>query len=237
MPGSDQLSFLTAIPVFAELSAAQQSSVAQNAPVKTYPKGTVLFLQGDSADAFFVVRKGWVKLYRETMEGQEAIVGLHTVGDTFGEAVIFQQAIYPCSAETVEDSEILRIPGNVLAQLVAQDKSFAMRVMSSMSQRMNKLELKIEHMEMMNASQRVGCFLLGICRGIKENRAEIQLPVDKALVAASLGMKPETFSRALAPLKDIGVESKGPAVIVGDVKKLQEYTCNSCSRPIECDDD
>jgi CRP/FNR family transcriptional regulator, dissimilatory nitrate respiration regulator len=49
------------------------------------------------------------------------------------------------------------------------------------------------------------------------DRAEIELPLDKSLIAARLGMQPETFSRSVARLRGDG----GGRVVVGDVRRLR----------------
>jgi hypothetical protein len=53
--------------------------------------------------------------------------------------------------------------------------------------------------------------------------ATFELPFDKSLIARRLGMKPETFSRALAKLRGIGVETQGATVNVEDLDRLRAY--------------
>ena len=48
-----------------------------------------MFSQGEALDAFYVVLEGWVKLYRLTPTGEEAVVTVMTAGETFAEAVVF----------------------------------------------------------------------------------------------------------------------------------------------------
>ena len=56
-----------------------------------------------------------------------------------------------------------------------------------------------------------------------DNKAEIRLPYDKFLVAGRLSMKPETFSRALASLREHGVRTDGNLVSIDDVAALQRF--------------
>jgi CRP/FNR family transcriptional regulator, dissimilatory nitrate respiration regulator len=53
--------------------------------------------------------------------------------------------------------------------------------------------------------------------------ASFMLPVEKSLVARRLGIQPETFSRALAKLKPVGVEVQGAVVSIADIDALREY--------------
>ena len=60
-------------------------------------------------------------------------------------------------------------------------------------------------------------FLLHLCPP-GADRAEIELPLDKSLIAARLRMQPETFSRSLARLAR---QTAGGRVVVGDVRRLR----------------
>src|SRR4051812_46955216 len=68
-----------------------------------YAKGRTVFLQGDNADRLHVVMSGWVNLYRQTPQGDEAVAALFQAGDVFGEAAVFGGAGYPFSAEAAEE--------------------------------------------------------------------------------------------------------------------------------------
>lgn len=226
--------YLKQLHLFSGLESAALRLLAEAAQEKNMERGAVLFLHGDAADALYIVASGWVKLFRQTLDGQESIAGLSAAGDSFGEAAVFREASYPYGAEAVAATKLLRIPGSALQRTLQTYPQLAMNMMASMSRRMNQLGLKMEHFESMNAAQRVGCFLLRLSQN-QTGRITLDIPVDKALVAASLGMKPETFSRALAQLKDTGVVVKGANVAIESVEKLCDFTCISCSNTEECD--
>lgn len=65
----------------------------------------------------------------------------------------------------------------------------------------------------------------------------IHLPYDKTLLAARLGMQPETFSRALAKLKEqTGIRVKGAVVELDNLEQLINYSCQVCSSEFPCKD-
>jgi len=53
--------------------------------------------------------------------------------------------------------------------------------------------------------------------------AEIELPYEKVLIAKRLGMKPESFSRAVARLADLGVVVERDSVKVSDLARLAAF--------------
>lgn len=228
---------IASVPLFSDFETAELEAFVKRCQVTEPGKGDLLFVQGAAADFLYAVLSGWVKLFRETGDGHEAIAGLCTHGDLFGEAVLYQGSHYPFGAQVAEDAVVLRIPAEAVREQVRANSAFAERLIRVIARRLNALELHTEHLTVMTAPQRVGCHLLKLCRTKPETRhVGVLLPYDKTLVATFLGMKLETFSRALAQLKEVGVAVDGSMITVADVGKLQEYVCGSCSiEPDECD--
>lgn len=221
---------IASVPLFSDFDAMEMEAFAGRCQVMEPSKGDLLFLQGAPADFLYAVLSGWVKLFRETGDGHESVAGLCTHGDLFGEAVLYQGSTYPFGAQVVEDAIVLRIPAEAVREKVRINNAFAERLIRVIAHRLNALELHTEHLTVMTAPQRVGCYLLKLCHAKRENRqASVLLPYDKTLVATFLGMKLETFSRALAQLKEVGITVDGPMITVDEVGKLQEYVCGRCS--------
>lgn len=227
--------FLHSLPFFAALPDADVDNFLSGATIRPYAKNETLFMQGDRADRFFIVISGWIKIYRVTPEGEEAITAIFTRGDVFGEAAVFGGALYPSSAQAVEEARIAEIPSDFLRERARENQEIMARLMASMSREIHNLELEHEHIALMNASQRVGCLLLQFSADINGKGGAFTFPYDKSLAASRLGMKPETFSRALAQLKGVGVTVKGPEVRIADFEKLIHFCCSHCSaQPDEC---
>lgn len=228
--------WLRSLPLFASLKESDIADLFHRSQVQEVAKGGMLFIQGEPAGNFYLVISGWIKLFRETGDGHESIASLCTKGDTFGEAVLYQGSTYPFGAQAVEAAQVLRIPASAVNVLIQRNGEFATSMVHSISHRMHALELQVEHLSVMTAPQRIGCFLLKLCRGKSMHNVEVALPYDKGLLASLLGIKLETFSRSLHQLKPVGVEVSGAAVKIADVEKLREYVCVSCSNlPEECE--
>ena len=59
---------------FSKLKEASLKDLFYGAYVKCYTKGQILFIQDDVADAFYIVIDGWVKLFRNSEDGQEVVI-------------------------------------------------------------------------------------------------------------------------------------------------------------------
>ncbi|MBI2233498.1 MAG: Crp/Fnr family transcriptional regulator [Micavibrio aeruginosavorus] len=221
--------FLGDLHFFKGLPEKDMDAFATGSALRDYGKGQPVFTQGDRADRFFVILSGWIKLYRTTPEGAEAIVALFTRGDVFGEASVLGDTGYPFSAQAAEDARLIEIPASLLKQKAVESPAVMARIMATMSREMHKLQIENEHMALMSAPQRVGCLLLQLSSGMLGNGGTFSFPYDKSLAAARLGMKPETFSRALSQLKPWGVTVKGAEIHIADFHELAAYSCGYCS--------
>ena len=113
--------------------------------------------------------------------------------------------------------------------MAVQNPQFSLRLMQSMTHHIQRLRLENEHLAIMTTTQRVGCFLLQLCLGVDHHEGRLTLPYDKHLAASRLGMKPETFSRALKELQTIGVTVIKNELYVENRKALEDFCCVNCS--------
>jgi len=228
---------LKKLVIFANASDRFFETLESDAQTTKHAKGKVLFLHEDEARSFFLVKSGWVKLFRETLDGSQSVVDILPAGQIFGETAIFQEDTYPYSAEIVEPAEILSFPLSALKTEIQDNNEFAFSMMSSMARYRRQQDREIEHRTIQNAPQRIGCFLLRLADQQQSGPVTIHLPYDKTLVASRLGMQPETFSRALSKLKSqTGITIKGATIEMENLKQLVEFSCAACSSEFPCKD-
>jgi CRP-like cAMP-binding protein len=208
--------------ILRDLPAADLAVLVDERNVRSVERGHVLFQQGDPARAFFLVLCGQVKLSRVNPGGDEAIVHIYGAGESFAEAAMFLGGRYPVAAEAVVASRVMHIESDALRRKVAERPEIAFAMMASMSRHLMVLVDQIEKMKLLSADQRIAEFLLGLC-GEKAGAVTLSLPHEKNLIARRLGMKPATFSRAIARIRDLGVEVTGNQVSIRDTAVLLAF--------------
>jgi CRP-like cAMP-binding protein len=224
MPGAtpEDLSILAGMPLFRGLGELEIGGLIEHASILTAPNRKTLFVQGDLADRFYVILDGWVKLSRLTKDGEQAVIAVFTRAESFGEAVILESREFPATAEVVAPSRLLVVPAAPFLRVLRTNNDLALNMLASMSRRLHYLVQQVEQLQAKSAPQRVGNFLLPLLPEL-DGPVTVLLPYDKSLIAARLGMKPETFSRALGKLRKVGVRAEGSAVIVPRPKELQKF--------------
>jgi CRP-like cAMP-binding protein len=234
MDASMEATFLIkSLPFFQSLSPLEGQQLIKHSRIKTYGRRTTLFMQGDAASRYFIVVNGWVKIYQLTSLGHEAVSSLATRGESFGESVLGDEdhnAVYSNSAETMDGTTILELPARILKNIAVNNPDLAIYMMHVMTKRVKKLQLENEHLMVMNTAQRVACFLLQIyLMRCGESKEALVFPYDKNLIAARLGMQPETFSRALKDLRSRGVLIVRNTIYIESPHKLKSLCCVNCS--------
>jgi len=224
-PTAGDLQIISRIAVFRGLKPETVEHIISPATAVNLGPHQTLFRQGDPATAFFIMIDGWVKLYRITLAGDETVIHTLTKGDSFAEAVAFTGARYPATAEAVSDARIVRIPADHIVRCIRESPDIALAMIASTSQHLRHLVQQVEQLKAQSGVQRVAEFLASLAP-LDHGSCVIALPYDKVLIAARLGIKPESLSRAFAKLRSIGVTVHASHVAVSDVAKLRQLAAD-----------
>ncbi len=222
MLNADDLALIRQLPLFGHMSDETLAILLGDAFPKEYPKGYMLFIRGEPADCFYVVLDGWVKVYRETPEGNEAVLGIFTQGECLAEAAAFLGEGYPATAQVVENARLVPILSAPFCDQFIDMPEIAMNMLASMSRRLHHLTAEVEQLKTYSATLRVVDFLLKLC-SVDSGPAVISLPYDKTLISQRLGMQPESLSRIFAKLRRQGVNTEQNRVLIADVDSLRAY--------------
>lgn len=218
MKGSGTVEDLTRWPLFAALSQEHRDRLGAQARRRRLARGDVLFTRGTPADCCFGIVAGLIQLSLSNPQGLVKVVEVLGPGDTIGEAVMFLGRDFPVDATALVDTELVTIPVGVIDDLLDRDAAFARSLLASMAQRLHALVKDIEMYALQSATQRLVTYILGEM----DERGALRLAPSKQVVAARLGVTPETLSRALRDLADRElVALRGRSVTVPDAAALR----------------
>lgn len=218
---ANDLAALRNTALFSGLNDETLAKLLKHARINTHARGEMLFLQNEPVEAFYVVLDGWVKIFRTTPSGDEAVIGVFHRGESFAEAAAFVSGKYPATGETVSDARLLHIPSRHLLDLVMESPEIGLAMLASTSRHLHMLVNQIEELKAHTGTQRVARFLLSLAP-VRSGSCTIAIPYDKALLAGKLGMKPESLSRAFQRLKACGLSIRRDMAIVDDIAHLQQ---------------
>ena len=216
--------------MFAPFSADALRDILIDAAVQRFPRNAVLFMQNDPARRFYVILEGRVKILRETADGRESVLRLFQPGESFAEAAILQINRYPATAVACEDVRVLGIPAERFKKKMRDNPELAMAVIAELGRKLQHFVKHVEQLTARSATERLAGFLLKMCPDENASTVVVKLPIEKAVIAATLGMQPETFSRSLSKLRSLGIRIDGNEVSIPDVSTLRRLS-EGCGAP------
>lgn len=208
------------VPLLAGLPRQQLDSLLPFASIQRYPRGTILFEEGDQPDKLHVVLSGTVEIY-STSKGREWGLFLMNTGGVFMPAAVLFSEPYLNSARTVSSSRLLLLDAERVRTQATMSAEFALRLSRAISAQFRMSVRQVLDLKSRSAAQRLGSFLLKLSDKAEGMTAE--LPMPKRNLAARIGMTPETLSRTLQTLADNGLVVRGRQIIVRDRGRIENF--------------
>jgi len=173
-------------------------------------KGDILFHHSDAVENIYVVRRGRIKLIRNTVDGNPVVLQLAAAGEIIAEASLFSDT-YHCSA--IVDSrtaELCCFDRHALAKAIKESPAAAIMVAELFAHGIRKLRALLEIRNIRSAKQRIHAYFQLESGADKQ----IQLQLSYKDIAYQLGLAHETFYRELKQLEKEGILTRKEHVIL-----------------------
>jgi CRP/FNR family transcriptional regulator, dissimilatory nitrate respiration regulator len=168
---------------------------------RTFAAEQSLFQQGKSADAFFVMETGRVKLVRATPERRIVTLHIARAGESFAESALFADT-YTYGAIAELPSKVTVYPKQAVLSVLHHHPKLAEDYITALVKNNHSLMIQLELRDIRSAHTRVLHYLRHLVR--KSNSKVICFDRPFKNIAADLGFTPETLSRALTKLEKQG---------------------------------
>lgn len=190
-------------PLFAGLPPDDLASIAEVTQLKSLKKGDFLFHAGDPSDGFYIVRHGSINIHRTNNAGGMHVVHIFRANESFGEAALAMPDGYPANARALEPTGVLFVQKEGMLALIRHNPELALRIITSLSAHIRIIVDKLEDVTFKDLETRFVNWLLKHCPEPDSDRpCEILLTIPKRVLASQLGTICQTFSRALAKLRE-----------------------------------
>lgn len=196
---------LRSVALFADLDEPDLVTIASGATQLDMPRAARVLSRGDQLEGLYAVLSGSLKLYMLSCNGDERVLRVMRDGDSFGEAIMFNAIPSPVFVDTLTPAQLLYLPRAHVADALARHPDFTTSMLRNMSGLMRDLIADLDACCLQNAAQRIASFLLREAGCAAALPAQVCLPAAKAVVASTLNVSAETFSRELHRLQHDGV--------------------------------
>lgn len=190
--------------LFSSLKDEDFALIHQPIAEPRFAKGESLYQQNESADHFYTLREGLVKLVHVTDDGKEQTLRLVKRGDVLGlEALVGKK--YKTTAVAIDSTLTCQIPLSVIIKLDKNLPHFRNHLMQRWQRSVDEAEEWLQCLRTGPIKIRLARFLLRLAEG--EPSGIIFLPTREDM-GNMLAVKIESISRAVAEFKRQGLIKK-----------------------------
>jgi CRP/FNR family transcriptional regulator, cyclic AMP receptor protein len=191
--------------IFCDLSTAALQAFERIKYAAAYPKGAILFMEGQETRGIFVLCKGQVKLSLSTRDGKTLIFKIAEPGEVLGLSATISSKPYELTAETIDPCQVNFVKREDFLRFLKENSDANFKVAEQLSIKYNTAchelrSLGVSH----SAGERLAKLLLKWnCRKGESRKVEsrARLPFTHEEIAQMIGTSRETVTRLFADLK------------------------------------
>jgi CRP/FNR family transcriptional regulator, cyclic AMP receptor protein len=206
--------------LFERASRATRDAAINAAEIDVVPGGALIIQQGAPSVCLIMLSRGRARIERIAKDGHIVPLGYRGSGEILGESCLGRLAVYSENAVAMEETEVVRIPVDVVEEFVAADPAMGSPVLALLLARQRETEDRIESLLFRNVEGRVIEFLLKAAErwGVPSPKGTlISAPITHLEIAQSIGSTRETVTLTLGALRREGLlDVAGRRLIVKD---------------------
>jgi CRP-like cAMP-binding protein len=194
----------------AELGPARAERLLSGSRSIALARNETLYGLDDPATSVYFVTSGRVKIVRANANGDEAIVGIRTAGDVFGEiAWMMPRQRRTTSAVALEPSEIARLDAALFEERLREDVVLAEAFARGLTERLAAASRELTELAGKSVAGRLVDALgrLAQRHGVRDDDGSLRIGISLTHkdLADLIGTSRETVTKELSVLADVGL--------------------------------
>ncbi|HMD85699.1 MAG TPA: Crp/Fnr family transcriptional regulator [Terriglobia bacterium] len=195
--------------LFCQLPHSALSELNNLRQTAFYPKGALLFVEGQPTRGLFLMCAGQAKLYVNSAEGQSLTLRIVEPGEALCLSALIADESYPATAETLCPSQVSFLPRLGFLQMMRAHPDVSLRVAKHLSMEVSKAWQQTRMLALApDTHAKLTQFLFGWAEKHGQATADglrITLHMTHEEIARNIGASRESVSRILSDWKQRGV--------------------------------
>ena len=225
---SSKYLLLNNLDVLSSLSQEEKKDLSEVVEIKNFKKNEYIYQTNDEITKVCLVEKGAVFIGRLTNLNKPILKDIIYPNALFGENVFVPSNHRSDFAQALKESRVFLIPITHFEYLFKQNRAFSFQVTSSMINKLENLESRIQNFVFLKAKERIGSFLHK-----SASRSGIKIGLDEILINLGLSHKELAYitdtsrqivARVLGILKKENIihfsERKPGKILIRDIEAL-----------------
>lgn len=212
--------------LFCNLGPAPLAALNAIRRTTLYPKGAMLFVEGQPCHGLFVLCSGKAKLAASSQSGRSVIVRIAGAGEVLGLGAAVADRAYEVSAEILEPGEVNFLSREDFLHFLQEFSEVSVRVAQHLGMELLRVHNQLSRIALgPTARAKLAGVLLdwGRSESSQEGgKLEFHLRLSHEELGALIGSSRETVTRLLNDFRRRGlVKTKGTLVTVPDAERLK----------------
>lgn len=194
-----------------------------------FKKGELIFKEGNKVNGIYFLYTGAVKVHKQWANQKDLIIRFTRQGDILGHRGLAAGDLYPVSATALVESNACFISNSFWETILKADHTLTYRLMQFYSSELQKAEMRMRNLALMEVKGRIAEALLEILHVFgTTNKGYITIPVTRQDIAAYAGTTYETVFKFLKELTITEtISTDGKNIRIQDENKLRKILANS----------
>jgi CRP/FNR family transcriptional regulator len=194
---------------------------------RSVPKNNVIFYQGEVPQSAALIKRGVVKVYNLSPDGEEQLVTFHVAGEFFPSTWLFGQTTSTVYFyETFTDCEICTIPRADLRAIIDKKAENVRFFMDAYIKNYTGMMLRVTALQQAKASAKISYTLFYLSqrygRAVSQNVSKINIQLTHQQFASLVGLTRETTATEMKKLEKQGIVRYDNQVYKINIRKLLE---------------
>ena len=146
---------LEKVSLFAEVPREQLQELEKISIRRSFPKNTILCMEGDENNQLYVIASGKVSIYVNGDDGKRVILNFLGEGDTFGELSLLDNGPVSASVMTVTECKFITVSREAFQRFLDQHPEFSATLIRQLVSKVRSLTDSVRDLALLDVYGRV----------------------------------------------------------------------------------
>ncbi|MDQ6918964.1 MAG: Crp/Fnr family transcriptional regulator [Candidatus Dormibacteraeota bacterium] len=216
-PAADVIQLLAKARLFEGVTAAELEALRPAVRMRTFPKDSHVFREGDPGSHLYLVKSGQVKIVKVSEGGGEIVFAIVGAGEVFGELSLFEpEGERSAGAIALEPTECALLARDPVHAFLLRHPTLLLRMISSLVGYIQRKDRAMAEVAFLDIPGRVAQRLVDLAESRGERMGEgvvIRIPLSQRTLAGMVGASRENVNRALQRFVELGYISHARGTI------------------------
>jgi CRP/FNR family transcriptional regulator len=210
--------------LFGALGAESAAALRAASRPRRFPRGALIFSEGDDGDSLYVVVEGKVKVFRTATDGRENMLAVLGPGEMFGELSLFDPGPRTATVAAITDCHLTSVAHESLRPWLTGRPELSEQLLQALARRLRRTNEQMADLVFSDVPGRVAKALLDLADRFGTPDGEgvrVTHDLTQEELAQLVGASRETVNKALSEFASRGwLRLDGRAVVLLDQERL-----------------